>query len=113
MHMRRLANRLVLHVWLACAGDGDIIPDSPKMSWGALMRQKKAEKEQGIARMVRIKHATLVIQVCMTQTVLKYFQGFFESPWNEDVIQLMYCPSVHVVVSVKRAMSSPQQQEAF
>lgn len=55
-------------VWHACmrAGDGDIIPDSPKMSWGALMRQKKAEKEQGIARMVRIKHAVLVIQVRTT-----------------------------------------------
>jgi hypothetical protein len=39
------------------------VPDSPKMSWGALMRQKKAEKEQGIARLVRVKHAVLVIQV--------------------------------------------------
>lgn len=27
------------------------------------MRQKKAEKEQGIARLVRVKHAVLVIQV--------------------------------------------------
>jgi hypothetical protein len=27
------------------------------------MRQKKAEKEQGVARMLRIEHAVLVIQV--------------------------------------------------
>lgn len=39
------------------------MPDSPKMSWGALMRQKKAEKERGTARLVRVKHAVLVIQV--------------------------------------------------
>jgi hypothetical protein len=45
------------------AGAPDLVPDSPKMSWGALMKQKKAEKEQGIARMIRIKHAVLVIQV--------------------------------------------------
>jgi hypothetical protein len=47
----------------ALAGSVDLVPDSPKMSWGALMKQKKAEKEQGIARMIRVKHAVLVIQV--------------------------------------------------
>jgi len=40
-----------------------VAPDSPKGNWMALMKQKKAEKEQGVARMIRIKHAVLVIQV--------------------------------------------------
>lgn len=39
------------------------------------MRQKKAEKEQGIARMVRIKHATLVIQVRLDQKTFLAIPG--------------------------------------
>lgn len=47
-----------------CSADADALPDSPPgNNWMALMKQKKAEKEQGVARMVRIKHAVLVIQV--------------------------------------------------
>lgn len=33
------------------------------------MKQKKAEKEQGIARMIRLKHAVLVIQVGSAATL--------------------------------------------
>lgn len=52
-----------------CTHAGDLVPDSPKSSWAQLMKQKKAEKEQGVARMIRIKHAVLVIQV---GTVVKW-----------------------------------------
>lgn len=41
----------------------DTVPDSPKSNWAELMRQKKRAKEDGIAHMIRIKHAVLIIQV--------------------------------------------------
>ena len=46
-----------------CPGDAELLPDSPKGNWMAVMKQKKAEREQGVARMIRIKHAVMVIQV--------------------------------------------------
>lgn len=43
--------------------DWDGLPDSPKSNWMEVMKQKKRAKEDGIAQMIRIKHAVLIIQV--------------------------------------------------
>jgi hypothetical protein len=48
----------------AAQDDSDGLPDSPKSNWMEVMKQKKRAKEHGIAQMVRIKHAVLIIQVC-------------------------------------------------
>jgi hypothetical protein len=48
----------------AAQDDWDGLPDSPKSNWMEVMKQKKRAKEDGIAQMVRIKHAVLIIQVC-------------------------------------------------
>jgi hypothetical protein len=47
----------------AAQDDWDGLPDSPKSNWMEVMKQKKRAKEDGIAQMIRIKHAVLIIQV--------------------------------------------------
>ncbi|WIA19892.1 hypothetical protein OEZ85_005792 [Tetradesmus obliquus] len=42
--------------------DWDGLPDSPKSNWMEVMKQKKRAKEDGIAQMIHIKHAVLIIQ---------------------------------------------------
>lgn len=56
------------------ADDCADIPDSPKANWMQLVKQKKQEKEDSIAHMIRVRHAVLVIQVskaCLQPTICK------------------------------------------
>jgi hypothetical protein len=48
---------------VAAQDNWDGLPDSPKSNWMEVMKQKKRAKEDGIAQMIRIKHAVLIIQV--------------------------------------------------
>lgn len=49
----------------AAAAMSDDDPDeSPKANWMQLMKQKKQVKESTLARMIRVRHAVLVVQVC-------------------------------------------------
>lgn len=44
----------------------DCLPDSPTGNWMQLLKQKKKARDEGIAHMIRVQHAVLVIQVCLT-----------------------------------------------
>ena len=48
---------------LAAADDGDDGDGKPQVSWMALLRNKKKTQMDGIAQIVRINHAAMVIQV--------------------------------------------------